>query len=873
MKKNLSIIFLLLLALTSSFSRLQAQCVPPSNFWVAPMDANGRSVLVMPMPSAATAYVVEYRSANDSIWQTVRVTASSNPMDTVGARITNLAACTAYQFRMRAVCGNDLSPYTAIQTHQTAGCNTCPAPGVQFFGINNTGTNVAVWVNATGATRAAVQYRVSGTATWTETPARLDTLGAGIFRADISLLNTCANYEIRAYTVCNGTTSEFSRSQTHRTTGCATADSCTAPRNVMGMARDTGITVLWASNAVTGTWTVQYRVADAATWQTVTTSRPGVMLSGLANCTLYEIRVRTNCNTSSSAFGNIIRVKTLGCPPPCIAPRNLRAISNANGTAFNVTWTAVSANALYQVQYRIWNDTAWQTLSTRSTVLSIGGIRACTPYQFRVRVRCGDNLHSDYSAMYAQTSAGCPSSRCALPRALRATVSGTNTILVSWDSTTSAASVAVRYRTERDSTWRTVTAQNGSIVSIPNLVACTRYIVQVRATCSATSSSDWSVPFVVSTPCQTACAAPVGLVAASSDSAVILVWRGNATAYNLQYRRNGDSLWTSVRTTTPQYQLLNLSRCAVYQYRVQSVCSNSFSEWSSISRFETRGCVPNPTGCPVPRNVTTQRLSDSMVLIVWQGTLATIPVRYRVVVTGMGIVRELTADSTDIVVTLPSCGTYTVKVRTICTSGNSDWTTPITFTTNCGSGTTCSPLVNVIASSTPNGTTLTWQGSNDTRYYSYRYYRVGDTTSMVWDTTSGTTLNLRNLVACGTYTAVVTRFCANGGSVSSTVTFRAYGANCLQSGGSSEVARNFQIYPNPSATTVHVAYELERAADVTFDFVNLQGQKVLTFDAGNQTAGAIRQTIEAATNLQNGVYFINLRADGQLIQTQKFFKQ
>lgn len=872
MKKNLSIVFLMLLALTSSLSRLQAQCAPPSNFWIAPMDANGRSVLVMPAPSAATAYIVEYRSANDSLWQTVRVATSSNPLDTVGARIANLAACATYQFRMRAVCGNNLSAYTAIQTHQTAGCNTCPAPGVQFFATNNAGTSIGVLVNAVGATRAAVQYRLSGTATWTETPANLDTLGAGIFRANILLLNTCANYEIRAYTVCNGTTSEFSRSQTHRTGGCVNVDSCTAPRNVMGIARDTGITVLWASNAVTGTWTVQYRAVGAATWQSVTTSRPGAMLGGLANCTFYEIRVRTNCNTSSSAFGNIIRVKTLGCPIPCNAPLNLRAISNANGTAFNVTWTAVSANALYQVQYRTWNDTAWQTLSTRSTVLSIGGIRACTPYQFRVRVRCGDNLYSDYSAMYAQTSAGCSASRCAVPRALRATVSGTNTILVSWDSTTSAASVAVRYRTERDTAWRTLTAQNGSIVSIPNLVACTRYIVQARAVCSATLSSEWSVPFVVSTPCPTACTAPVSLVASAADSAVILVWRGNATAYNLQYRRNGDSLWTSVRTTTPQYQLLNLSRCAVYQYRVQSVCSNSFSDWSAISRFETRGCVPTPTGCTPPRNIVTRNLSDSLVWIGWQGMIATIPVRYRVVVMGMGITRELTTDSAGIWVSLPACGTYTVKVRTLCTNSNSDFTTPITFTTNC-SNPSCTPLVNVIASSTPNGTTLTWQGSNDTRYYAYRYYRVGDTTSIVWDTTSGTTLNLRNLVACGTYTAVVTRFCANGGSTSSTVTFRVYGANCLQSGGSSEVARNFQIYPNPSATTVHVAYELERAADVTFDFVNLQGQKVMTFDAGNQTAGAVRQTIEAATNLQNGVYFINLRADGQLIQTQKFFKQ
>lgn len=875
MKKNLSILFLMLLGLVTNLSQMQAQCPPPSNFWIAPMDANGRSVLVMPAPSAATAYVVEYRGANDSIWQSVRVTASSNPIDTVGARITGLAACSAYQFRMRAVCGNNLSTYTAIQTHQTAGCNACPAPGVQFFSTNSVGTSIAVLVNATGATRAAVQYRLLGTNTWTETPAPLDTLGAGIFRANIPRLATCSNYEIRAYVVCNGTTSDFSSAQTYRSQGCANVDSCVAPRNVMGMARDTGITVLWASNSATGTWTVQYRALNTTTWQSVTTSRPGAMLSGLANCTFYEIRVRTNCSTSSSAFSNIIRVKTLGCAPPCLAPRNLRAISNATGTSFNVTWGAVAANALYQVQYRAWSDTTWQTLSTRSTVLSIGGIRACTPYVFRVRVRCGDNVYSDYSAMYAQMSLGCPTSRCALPRGLRATLSGSNTISISWDSTTAATAVAVRYRTENDTTWRTLTAQNRSTIAIPNLAACTRYIIQTRAVCSATASSEWSAPFVMVTACQTACATPMSLVSTASDAAVIVVWRGDAANYNLQYRKNSDSTWTTVRTTTPQYQLLNLSPCTVYQYRVQSVCNNTLSEWSAISRFETRGCVPTPTGCQIPRGVTTLPSNDSAVWVTWQGIIPTIPVRYRVVVTGMGIVRELTADSTRILVSLPACGTYTVKVRTLCTSGNSEWTSPITFTTTCsGGGTTCTPLVNVVASSTPNGTTLTWQGSNDTRYYSYTYYRTNDTTSLVWDSTSTTSVNLGNLVACATYSLVLTRHCVNGGQQSAAVTFRVYGANCVQQGGNgSEVARNFQVYPNPSATAVNVAYELERAADITIDFVNLQGQKVLTFDAGNQTAGATRQTIEAATNLQNGVYFINLRADGQLIKTQKFFKQ
>jgi len=124
-----------------------------------------------------------------------------------------------------------------------------------------------------------------------------------------------------------------------------------------------------------------------------------------------------------------------------------------------------------------------------------------------------------------------------------------------------------------------------------NLLACTPYEVEVVSICGATLGDNSLYTFQTDGCCE----APKSIndVVLRADSAY-LEWANvlAATAYLLEYKKMGTSLWQQIPSVTgTTYWLSNLDSCTYYNVRIKTICSNGDStNYSDTLNFVTLGC-------------------------------------------------------------------------------------------------------------------------------------------------------------------------------------------------------------------------------------------------------------------------------------------
>ena len=80
--------------------------------------------------------------------------------------------------------------------------------------------------------------------------------------------------------------------------------------------------------------------------------------------------------------------------------------------------------------------------------------------------------------------------------------------------------------------------------------------------------------------------------------------------------------------------------------------------------------------------------------------------------------------------------------------------------------------------------------------------------------------------------------------------------------------RLYQNYPNPFNPSTQISYELDRAAQVQIEIVDVLGRQVAVLDQKNRSAG-IHSTQFNASQLPSGVYLYSIVVDGIALETKK----
>ncbi len=455
-------ILFLALFLLGGLSNLAAQCSQPSNLNATNLTPTSVE-LGWSASGGATSYTLQYRANGVVAWTTVATLPGTS------TTLTGLAESTVYRWRVKANC----SSYSSVAVFNSGGGgnnSSCSQPS-NLSVQNLTPTSVALsWSASGGAFNYTVEYRPNGAPTWTAVgPINgLTTTLTGLAESTV--------YQWRVKSSC----SSFSSTATFNSGGGGGNTSCSQPSNLNTLnLSTTSVQLSWSASSGAFNYTVQYRVNGTTAWTTAApTTDLNLTLTGLAESTVYQWRVKASCSSYSSIAS--FNSGGGGGNTSCSQPSNLDAL-NLSTTSVQLIWSAIQDALNYRVQYRVMGTTAWTTSAPlTATTLTLTGLLENTEYQWRVKASC-----SSYSSIAVfNTGANGGGGSCSAP-------SNTNTVAVlptsaqiEWEAVGGALDYTVEYKLLLASTYTSAGTFTVANATLTGLTPGQEYVWRVKANCS-----------------------------------------------------------------------------------------------------------------------------------------------------------------------------------------------------------------------------------------------------------------------------------------------------------------------------------------------------------------------------------------------------
>jgi hypothetical protein len=356
-------------------------CTPPGRVELGSISASDAFVY-WSGGIGVSAFELQYKALTETNWQSA-TTPNAN------FRLTGLMSNTAYQARVRRICGNGLvSNFTETLTFQTLIPRPCLTPS-NLNVANIAGATAQVfWTDNEPGQNTQIEWRIwNSGGNWNTALAQ----GTNYL---LTGLQANTEYEVRIRKVCADNTFSAYTLPVRFISGSG----CQAPALFRTQEVEaTAATLTWQAIIGAQSYEVYYREVGAASWARTFTPGNILTIANLRPGVTYEAQVRTFCDPiNSSAFSPLLVFTTLS--GVCRAPESLTLTPRL--TSVSLSWPAVSNGQSYQVAYRINNPSAlWSEITTSSPNLVISGLISGTEYQARLRTNCG-NIFSNWSNTY-----------------------------------------------------------------------------------------------------------------------------------------------------------------------------------------------------------------------------------------------------------------------------------------------------------------------------------------------------------------------------------------------------------------------------------------------------------------------------------------
>lgn len=377
------------------FTTVALACLAPSELTSSMITSNS-ALLSWDAVAEATSYALRYRASGSTGWTSSTISGNS-------LSISDLQAASAYEFQVKTNCSNGSSDYSALRFFMTTE-SICTTPS-NLNVLNITPSTATLsWTTIPGALNYIVRYKLTTASSWSSTIVS----GTGIASKEIMGLEANSTYEFGVRTLCGTGSSPYSSSYTFATE--AETLTCEIPSGLNAFdATPTTAIIQWNTVESAITYSLKYREQGTSSWSITSTSSGIKILSALTPATVYEIKVRTNCeNSESSAYSSVKTFTTQTSTVSCNQPSALNTLS-VTATQASLTWNASGEADGYAVSYKKTTATNWNNIESAFNSVTLSTLLSCTAYEFKVKSLCGDN-ESAFSSSYTFTTVGCEGS-------------------------------------------------------------------------------------------------------------------------------------------------------------------------------------------------------------------------------------------------------------------------------------------------------------------------------------------------------------------------------------------------------------------------------------------------------------------------------
>ena len=179
------------------------------------------------------------------------------------------------------------------------GNQTCDTP-VASSQVQSSTSAIVSWSAISQANSYRLQYRATGTTTWT-------TVNTAQTTSTISGLTASTTYQYRVRTTCSSGNSAYTAVATFTTSaGNTGGNSCDKPgfTSVEYVSANKS-KVTWEQMTGSIRYQIRYRKAGTSRWKVRNVTQPSITLDNLQSGATYQYRVRTRCSTGWTSFTTI----------------------------------------------------------------------------------------------------------------------------------------------------------------------------------------------------------------------------------------------------------------------------------------------------------------------------------------------------------------------------------------------------------------------------------------------------------------------------------------------------------------------------------------------------------------------------------------
>lgn len=478
-------------------------CPHPSHLEVTQVNATTADVSWSAGGSAAVAWTLGYKAANEETWTTVSDLSSTN------YTITGLQSSTFYTFRVASQCSGIASDY-AYGSFETTQCDEEDKCDYIFHltDSGNDGWNGAYLevkqLNTTLATMNVPAGQSSKDVTLhmctDEATSLIWHTGTYDFQCAFTIEGPDGSTIVNMSSLFGWTTGSVVSTFT---TQCPELPSCAAlaPSAVMMTGKTTtSATFTWVDNGTAQSWIVEYKQPAEETWHLVgTTETAGIQIQGLQPATDYVLHIMAICSATDSSVWSQNIPFTTAAVPPVVQTLPADYITYNSATLHGV----ITEHGSLEIELRGFE---WKTGASGYTQVNAEGdsiltyifpnnLNANTLYKYRAFVSTADTTVYGDELTFTTQPAPAP---CNEPTDLMQTAVSDSTISIVWTDNAEANEWDLRYRTNNGE-WSMVDVYGTPSYTLEGLNPTTQYVVQVRAVCDEETTSDWSFSSIFTT--------------------------------------------------------------------------------------------------------------------------------------------------------------------------------------------------------------------------------------------------------------------------------------------------------------------------------------------------------------------------------------